>query len=184
MRSVIEAIGLTKRFAGLSAVSDVSLSCEPGVIHAVIGPNGAGKSTLINFFSKKEITAPIRNKLMMTWSSEKIFYNQREKREKLRIKNKRKHRVYYFHCLSDPYSHLTSQVIKKLISNFDVELEIMFISFFEDILIKSTALFIVLKTLIFLKIGLGILAKFENSFTSFSISFTCLLIVSKYFSNS
>ena len=86
------------------------------------------KSTLINFFSKKEITAPIRNKLMMTWSSEKIFYNQREKREKLRIKDKRKHRVYYFHCLSDPYSHLTSQVIKKLISNFDVELEIMFIS--------------------------------------------------------
>ena len=84
--------------------------------------------TLINFFSKKEITAPIRNKLMMTWSSEKIFYNQRKKREKLRIKDKRKHRVYYFHCLSDPYSHLTSQVIKKLISNFDVELEIMFIS--------------------------------------------------------
>ena len=51
MRSVIEAIGLTKRFAGLSAVSDVSLSCEPGVIHAVIGPNGAGKSTLINLLS-------------------------------------------------------------------------------------------------------------------------------------
>ena len=51
MRSVIEARGLTKCFAGLTAVSDVSLSCERGVIHAVIGPNGAGKSTLINLLS-------------------------------------------------------------------------------------------------------------------------------------
>ena len=51
MRSVIEARGLTKCFTGLTAVSDVSLSCERGVIHAVIGPNGAGKSTLINLLS-------------------------------------------------------------------------------------------------------------------------------------
>lgn len=32
----------------MTAVSDVSLSVEPGTVHALIGPNGAGKSTFIN----------------------------------------------------------------------------------------------------------------------------------------
>ena len=42
---------LTKRYGGVVAVSDVSLSIERGTIHALIGPNGAGKSTLINCVS-------------------------------------------------------------------------------------------------------------------------------------
>ncbi len=51
MDTLIEAVSLTKKFSGLTAVSGVSLSCERGMIHAVIGPNGAGKSTLINLLS-------------------------------------------------------------------------------------------------------------------------------------
>ena len=38
---------LTKRFGSFTAVSEVSLSFEPGLIHAVLGENGAGKSTLM-----------------------------------------------------------------------------------------------------------------------------------------
>jgi branched-chain amino acid transport system ATP-binding protein len=39
---------LTVRFGGISALSDVSFTVEPGTVHALIGPNGAGKSTTLN----------------------------------------------------------------------------------------------------------------------------------------
>lgn len=43
---VIEARGLTKRFGGVTALDNVSLTVDRGQIRCVVGPNGAGKSTL------------------------------------------------------------------------------------------------------------------------------------------
>ena len=40
--------GLSKRFGGITANSDIDFSVEEGEIVSVIGPNGAGKSTLFN----------------------------------------------------------------------------------------------------------------------------------------
>ena len=43
--------GISKRFGGVVATDSVSLTVEPGEIHALIGPNGACKTTLINQIS-------------------------------------------------------------------------------------------------------------------------------------
>ncbi|MCV2402682.1 ABC transporter ATP-binding protein [Marinomonas sp. C2222] len=45
--SRLELIGLTKQYPGCLANDDISITLQPGEIHALLGENGAGKSTLV-----------------------------------------------------------------------------------------------------------------------------------------
>ncbi len=51
MEPILSVRNLTKRYAGLVAVSDVSFDLGRGEILGLIGPNGAGKTTLVNMIS-------------------------------------------------------------------------------------------------------------------------------------
>lgn len=48
MAPILRLEKLTKYFAGLAAVKDVSFELQPGSLVGLIGPNGAGKTTLLS----------------------------------------------------------------------------------------------------------------------------------------
>jgi branched-chain amino acid transport system ATP-binding protein len=48
MSTLLETQGLTKTFAGVTALEDVDFRLERGERRAIIGPNGAGKTTFAN----------------------------------------------------------------------------------------------------------------------------------------
>src|SRR5215211_1513659 len=46
--AILDARGVTKRFAGITALHAVDLTVAPGEVVGLIGPNGAGKTTFFN----------------------------------------------------------------------------------------------------------------------------------------
>ena len=51
MSSILTVTGVTQKFGGLCALSDINIHIEPGEIVGIIGPNGAGKTTLFKILT-------------------------------------------------------------------------------------------------------------------------------------
>jgi ABC-type sugar transport system ATPase subunit len=54
MDTILEVKNMSKRYPGVTALDNVSLSFAKGEIHAIMGENGAGKSTLIKIIAGAE----------------------------------------------------------------------------------------------------------------------------------
>jgi branched-chain amino acid transport system ATP-binding protein len=65
-RVLLEVSGITLRFGGVTALTDVSFDIREGEIRAIIGPNGAGKSSMLNvingFYQAQEGTITYKDR--------------------------------------------------------------------------------------------------------------------------
>ena len=50
-QTIVELVGISKRFGVVQALHNVDLSLYPGEVHALVGENGAGKSTLVKILA-------------------------------------------------------------------------------------------------------------------------------------
>lgn len=48
---ILEMRNISKSFAGVQALKDVSIRCQPGLVYGLVGENGAGKSTLMKILA-------------------------------------------------------------------------------------------------------------------------------------
>ena len=73
---MLQLENVSKAFAGLAALSDVSLEVKTGEIKAVIGPNGAGKTTLFNvitgLFPPTSVNVNIKGEKITGLAADKI----------------------------------------------------------------------------------------------------------------
>ena len=116
---ILEVKNLTKRFGGLTAVDEVTLSFYPGKCQSIIGPNGAGKTTFFNlitgmfpptsgkiFFQDEEIThlhppEIFRLRIVRTFQISSIF-PQLSVLKNVEIAAQGRHRTS-----NSPWGHLT-----------------------------------------------------------------------------
>ena len=70
MEPYIQFKNVTKRFGGVTALSDVSFEIRKGEVHCLCGENGAGKSTLINLCGG--VFEPTSGEICINGKAEKI----------------------------------------------------------------------------------------------------------------
>lgn len=125
---VLETSNLTKKFDGLVAVNDVSISFEPNELYAIIGPNGAGKTTFFNlitgvlqpthgsiYFQGEDITDltvkdVARRKLVRSYQITQIF-GKLSVLENVRIAVQSNHQPYNFWRDTADIPELTTKAI-------------------------------------------------------------------------
>ena len=76
---IVELENVTKRFVGVTAISDLSLQLFPGEVFCLLGENGAGKSTVIKILTGVE--APTRGQVQVD-GTVVHFASPRDAREK------------------------------------------------------------------------------------------------------
>ena len=67
----LEARHISKAYAGVQALDDVSLTIGSGAIHCLVGENGSGKSTLIKVIGG--VVTPEQGELVYDGSREKLL---------------------------------------------------------------------------------------------------------------
>ena len=65
---LLELHNITKRYPGVIALNNVSISFREGEVHALVGENGAGKSTFIKTISGAVQPSPKRARSFLTAS--------------------------------------------------------------------------------------------------------------------
>ena len=83
----LEFSGLTKRYGAVTVLNDVSITLQPGRVHALMGENGAGKSTFIKLLSgvvtadrmivrKGDTEIPLRNPADATRAGFRVIHQE------------------------------------------------------------------------------------------------------------
>ena len=76
--AVLVAKGVTKRFGGLQALSNIDLEVKEKAIHSIIGPNGAGKTTFFNcvtgFYTSEEGVILLEGKNITGLSPDRVTH--------------------------------------------------------------------------------------------------------------
>ncbi|RME51047.1 MAG: ATP-binding cassette domain-containing protein, partial [Caldilineae bacterium] len=74
--TLLNVQGLTKRFGGLVANHNITLTVEEGTVLGLIGPNGAGKTTFFNcitgFYPPTEGRVQFQGQDITGWSPERV----------------------------------------------------------------------------------------------------------------
>ena len=98
-------------------------------------------SAFKKFMSKRTIAAPVRNRIMNSFSNYEAFKSVRLESEVKRQDEGRNHEVLYFHKVDDPYSHLTIQSIEKLKSSYNISFKPILVGEEDPTAIHETSLY-------------------------------------------